>query len=125
MNIFFKHTETRPMGHNSLFDDLAFCGHNERVNQLEEYKSHMTDMMTKDKRLKKANKHAIRYYDWLIKICNNYKDQPAITEEWLNKYLKRKYPNNVLGGVLGIKGKIRPTINDYYKLLKKTNERNK
>jgi len=107
------------MGHNSLFDDLAFCGHNERINQLEEYKSHMTDMMTKDKRLKKANKHAIRYYDWLIKICNNYKDQPAITEEWLNKYLKRKYPNNVLGGVLGIKGKIRPTINDYYKLLKK------
>ena len=84
MNIFFKHEETRP-SHSSLIDDLAFCGHNERISKLEEYKN-----------------------------------QPAITEEWLSKYLKRKYPNNVQGGVLGIKGKIIPTINDYYKLLKET-----
>ena len=121
MNIFFKHTETRPRGHSSLIDDLAWCGHNERINQLEEYKSWFKEINKKpntEERFKKANEKSIRYYDWLIKICNKYRNQPQITEDWLDKYLKKKYPNNVLGGVLGIKGKIRPTINDYYKLLK-------
>ena len=122
MNIFFKHTETRPMGHSSLIDDLAWCGHNERISRLEEYKNWMRDIMKRDSSFKKVNEKAIRYYDWLIKICNKYKDQPPITEHWLNKYLKRKYPNNVRGGVLGIKGKIYPTTEDYYKLLKQTRE---
>ena len=120
MNIFFKHTETRPMGHSSLINDLAWCGHNERISNLERYKDNMKEMIKNDNSFKKVNEKAIRYYDWLIKICNKYKDQPPITEDWLNKYLKRKYPKNVLGGVLGIKGKIYPTTKDYYKLLKKT-----
>ena len=120
MNIFFKHTETRPMGHSSLINDLAWCGHNERISNLERYKDNMKEMIESDNSFKKVNEKAIRYYDWLIKICNKYKDQPPITEDWLNKYLKKKYPNNVLGGVLGIKGKIYPTTKDYYKLLKKT-----
>ena len=111
MNIFFKHTETRPMGHSSLMDDLAWCGHNERISNLERYKNNS---------FKKANKRAIRYYDLLIKICNKYKDQQAITEDWLNKYLNKKYPKGLRAGVLGIKGKIYPTIKDYYKLLKQT-----
>ena len=122
MNIFFKHTETRPMGHSSLINDLAWCGHNERISNLERYKDNMKEMIESDNSFKKVNEKAIRYYDWLIKICNKYKDQPPITEDWLNKYLKKKYPNNVLGGVLGIKGKIYPTTKDYYKLLKKTNK---
>ena len=29
------------------------------------------DIITRDKSFKKANENAIRYYDWLIKICNN------------------------------------------------------
>ena len=120
MNIFFKHTETRPMGHSSLINDLAWCGHNERISNLERYKDNMKKMIESNNSFKKVNEKAIRYYDWLIKICNKYKDQPPITEDWLNKYLKKKYPNNVLGGVLGIKGKIYPTTKDYYKLLKKT-----
>ena len=120
MNIFFKHTETRPMGHSSLINDLAWCGHNERISNLERYKDNIKEMIKSDNSFKKVNEKAIRYYDWLIKICNKYKDQPPITEDWLNKYLKKKYPNNVLGGVLGIKGKIYPTTKDYYKLLKKT-----
>ena len=119
MNIFFKHEETRP-SHSSLIDDLAWCGHNERISNLERYKDNMKEMIKNDNSFKKVNEKAIRYYDWLIKICNKYKDQPPITEDWLNKYLKKKYPNNVLGGVLGIKGKIYPTTKDYYKLLKKT-----
>ena len=122
MNIFFKHTETRPMGHSSLINDLAWCGHNERISNLERYKDNMKKMIESNNSFKKVNEKAIRYYDWLIKICNKYKDQPPITEDWLNKYLKKKYPNNVLGGVLGIKGKIYPTTKDYYKLLKKTNK---
>mgnify|MGYP003110276131 CR=1 FL=1 len=122
MNIFFKHTETRPMGHSSLINDLAWCGHNERISNLERYKDNMKKMIESNNSFKKVNEKAIRYYDWLIKICNKYKDQPPITEDWLNKYLKRKYPKNVLGGVLGIKGKIYPTTKDYYKLLKKTNK---
>ena len=122
MNIFFKHTETRPMGHSSLINDLAWCGHNERISNLERYKDNIKEMIKSDNSFKKVNEKAIRYYDWLIKICNKYKDQPPITEDWLNKYLKKKYPNNVLGGVLGIKGKIYPTTKDYYKLLKKTNK---
>ena len=119
MNIFFKHEETRP-SHSSLIDDLAWCGHNERISKLEEYKNWMRGIMKRDSSFKKVNEKAIRYYDWLIKICNKYKDQPPITEHWLNKYLNRKYPNNVRGGVLGIKGKIYPTTKDYYKLLKQT-----
>ena len=120
MNIFFKHTETRPMGHSSLIDDLAWCGHNERISNLERYKDNMKDVMTRVKSLKQANKEAIRYYDWLIKVCNKYKDQQAITEDWLDKYLNKKYPKGLIGGVLGIKGKIYPTTEDYYKLLKQT-----
>mgnify|MGYP003147057964 FL=1 len=119
MNIFFKHTETRPNGHSSLIDDLAWCGHNERISTLERYKDNMRDVMTRVKSLKKPNEHAIRYYDLLIKICNKYKDQQAITEDWLNQYLNKKYPKGVRGGVLGIKGKIYPTTKDYYKLLNK------
>ena len=108
------------MGHSSLINDLAWCGHNERISNLERYKDNIKEMIKSDNSFKKVNEKAIRYYDWLIKICNKYKDQPPITEDWLNKYLKKKYPNNVLGGVLGIKGKIYPTTKDYYKLLKKT-----
>ena len=43
MNIFFKHEETRP-SHSSLIDDLAWCGHNERISKLEEYKNWMRDI---------------------------------------------------------------------------------
>ena len=85
MNIFFKQEQTRP-NHSSLIDDLSCCGHNERINQLEKYKQWMKDIMKRDKSFEKSNKKAIRYYDWLIKICNKYKDQPPITEEFLNKY---------------------------------------
>ena len=120
MNIFFKHTETRLNADSSLIDDLAWCGHNERISNLERYKDNMEDMIKKDDSFKKANEHAIRYYDWLIKICNKYKDEQAITEDWLDKYLNKKYPKGVRGGVLGIKGKIYPTTEDYYKLLKQT-----
>jgi hypothetical protein len=119
MNIFFKYTETRPNGHSSLMDDLAWCGHNERISNLERYKDNMKDMIKRDNGFKKPNENAIRYYDLLIKICNKYKDQQAITEDWLNKYLNKKYPKGIRGGVLGIKGKIYPTTNDYYKLLNK------
>lgn len=119
MNIFFKQEQTRP-NHSSLIDDLSCCGHNERIDQLEKYKQWMKDIMKRDKSFEKSNKKAIRYYDWLIKICNKYKDQPPITEEFLNKYLNKKYPKGVTGGVLGIKGKIYPTTKDYYKLLKQT-----
>ena len=90
MNIFFKHTEIRPMGHSSLINDLAWCGHNERISNLERYKDNMKEMIESNNSFKKVNEKAIRYYDWLIKICNKYKDQPPITEDWLNKYLKRK-----------------------------------
>tara|TARA_R110000796_G_scaffold193829_1_gene310236 strand:- start:214 stop:597 length:384 start_codon:yes stop_codon:yes gene_type:complete len=122
MNIFFKYTETRPNGHSSLMDDLAWCGHNERIDQLEECKQWMKKIVDDDhtnERLKKVSKKAIRYYDRLIKICNKYKNQQAITEDWSNKYLNKKYPKGLKGGVLGIKGKIYPTTNDYYKLLNK------
>ena len=119
MNIFFKHTEIRPMGHSSLMDDLAFSGHNERISSLEESKNWMKDVMKRDNSFKKVNERAIRYYDWLIKICNKYKDQPAMNEQFLNKYLDKKYPKGVINGVLGIKGKIYPTTEDYYKLLDK------
>ena len=120
MNIFFKHTEIRPMGHSSLINDLAWCGHNERISNLERYKDNMKEMIESNNSFKKVNEKAIRYYDWLIKICNKYKDQQAITENWLNKYLNKKYPKGLIGGVLGIKGKIYPTTEDYYKLLKQT-----
>ena len=83
MNIFFKHTETRPMGHSSLIDDLAWCGHNERISNLERYKDNMKDVMTRVKSLKQANKQAIRYYDWLIKsVTQEYSDVP------INPYLE-------------------------------------
>ena len=122
MNIFFKYTEIRPMGQSSLMDDLAWSGHNERIYNLERYKHNMKEMIKSDNSFKKTNEKAIRYYDFLIKICNKYKHQQAITEDWLNKYLNKKYPKGVIGGVLGIKGKIYPTTKDYYKLLKQTRD---
>ena len=103
--------------------DLAWSGHNERIDQLEECKEWMKQIVDDDhasERLKKVSKKAIRYYDRLIKICHKYKHQPAVNDKWLNKYLNKKYPKGVTGGVLGIKGKIYPTTEDYYKLLKQT-----
>ena len=120
MNIFFYQDEKN---HSSLMSDLAWSGHNERIDQLEECKEWMKKIVDDDhtnERLKKVSKKAIRYYDRLIKICHKYKHQPAVNDKWLNKYLNKKYPKGVMGGVLGIKGKIYPTTEDYYKLLKQT-----
>tara|TARA_R100000988_G_C3955098_1_gene143141 strand:+ start:163 stop:537 length:375 start_codon:yes stop_codon:yes gene_type:complete len=120
MNIFFYQDEKN---HSSLMGDLAWSGHNERIDQLEECKEWMKKIVDDDhtnERLKKVSKKAIRYYDRLIKICHKYKHQPAVNDKWLNKYLNKKYPKGVTGGVLGIKGKIYPTTEDYYKLLKQT-----
>ena len=120
MNIFFYQDEKN---HSSLMGDLAWSGHNERIDQLEECKEWMKKIVDDDhtnERLKKVSKKAIRYYDRLIKICHKYKHQPAVNDKWLNKYLNKKYPKGVIGGVLGIKGKIYPTTEDYYKLLKQT-----
>ena len=120
MNIFFYQDENN---HSSLMGDLAWSGHNERIDQLEECKEWMKKIVDDDhtnERLKKVSKKAIRYYDRLIKICHKYKHQPAVNDKWLNKYLNKKYPKGVIGGVLGIKGKIYPTTEDYYKLLKQT-----
>ena len=120
MNIFFYQDEKN---HSSLMSDLAWSGHNERIDQLEECKEWMKKIVDDDhtnERLKKVSKKAIRYYDRLIKICHKYKHQPAVNDKWLNKYLNKKYPKGVTGGVLGIKGKIYPTTEDYYKLLKQT-----
>ena len=120
MNIFFYQDQKN---HSSLMGDLAWSGHNERIDQLEECKEWMKKIVDDDhtsERLKKVSKKAIRYYDRLIKICHKYKHQPAVNDKWLNKYLNKKYPKGVTGGVLGIKGKIYPTTEDYYKLLKQT-----
>ena len=120
MNIFFYQDEKN---HSSLMSDLAWSGHNERIDQLEECKEWMKKIVDDDhtnERLKKVSKKAIRYYDRLIKICHKYKHQPAVNDKWLNKYLNKKYPKGVTGGVLGIKGKIYPTTENYYKLLKQT-----
>ena len=120
MNIFFYQDEKN---HSSLMGDLAWSGHNERIDQLEECKEWMKKIVDDDhtnERLKKVSKKAIRYYDRLIKICHKYKHQPAVNDKWLNKYLNKKYPKGVTGGVLGIKGKIYPTTENYYKLLKQT-----
>ena len=95
MNIFFYQDQKN---HSSLMGDLAWSGHNERIDQLEECKQWMKKIINRenkgddnleDEKLKKVSKRAIRYYDKLIKICHKYKHQPAVNEEWLNNYLKK------------------------------------
>ncbi len=90
MNIFFYQDQKN---HSSLMGDLAWSGHNERIDQLEECKALMKKIVNDDhtnERLKKVSKRAIRYYDRLIKICHKYKHQPAVNDEWLNNYLKKQ-----------------------------------
>ena len=94
MNIFFYHDQKN---HSSLIDELAWCGHNERIDVLERYKAWMKKIPDADfqdtEDLERANRicrNAIKYYDRLIKVCNKYKHQPAVTEEWFKEYLKKK-----------------------------------
>ena len=93
MNIFFYQDQKN---HSSLMGDLAWSGHNERINQLEECKQWMKKIVDDDlanERLRKVSERAIRYYDKLIKICHKYKHQPAVNDEWLNNYLKKTKGN--------------------------------
>ena len=82
------------MGHSSLMDDLAWSGHNERINSLEECKKHFYEILNDPKvtsqKFKKSIKRGIRYYDWLIKICHKFKDQPAVTMEFIKLQAPRK-----------------------------------
>ena len=106
-----------------LFEGIRAAYLSARQDPKEYGKEWMKEIVDDDhtsERLKKVSKKAIRYYDRLIKICHKYKHQPAVNDKWLNKYLNKKYPKGVTGGVLGIKGKIYPTTEDYYKLLKQT-----
>ena len=90
MNIFFYQDQKN---HSSLMSDLAWSGHNERIDQLEECKS-LNQKMINDKNINdnfRTNlKRGIKYYDRLIKICHKYKHQQAVTDEWFNNYLKQQ-----------------------------------
>ena len=72
-NIFYNHWSKRD---GAIYKDLAFMGHNERINMLENFKKNQLDMnkrILKDKKLLKqygsliqANLRGVRYYNKLI-----------------------------------------------------------
>ena len=62
---------------------------------LEEYKQFISGLAEYSKDGERIAKNATRYYDRIIKVCHNYKHEPAVTEEFhdnlsLARHLERK-----------------------------------
>ena len=56
----------------------------------------LNDPKVTSQKFKKSIKRGIRYYDWLIKICHKFKDQPAVTMEFIKLQAPRKRHNHEL-----------------------------
>ena len=83
-NIFYNHWLKRD---GAIYKDLAFMGHNERINMLEDFKKHQLDMnkkILKNKKLLKqygslikCNLRSIKYYNRLISYCRKNPNIPV------------------------------------------------
>ena len=79
MNIFYKHNNLKdhiiPSG---LYQDLAFCGHNERIAYLQDAIDLNLEFAKSSKNAERISKSAIKFYNRIIKVCHNHKDEPAV-----------------------------------------------
>jgi len=96
MNIFYNHNNNKEhVIPSSLYQDLAFCGHNERIAYLHDAIDHHLEFAKFSKDAERISKSGIKFYNRIIKVCHNHKHEPAVTEEFhdnlsLARHLERK-----------------------------------
>ena len=104
-NIFYNHWLKRD---GAIYKDLAFMGHNERINMLEDFKKHQLDMnkkILKNKKLLKqygslikCNLRSIKYYNRLISYCRKNPNIPV--HKGFKSYYFTKSDKNSRGSLM-------------------------